>query len=68
MKQIEVRGIVSGPDATEPFDRILGVIISNDEIGRTISITDGDKMFSIPFEPLERYLKPTSKKRWTGRK
>ena len=63
MIQTEVRGIVSGPDAAEPFDKMLGVLISNDEIGRTISITDGNVMFSIPFEPIEKYLRRGKKRR-----
>lgn len=56
MIHTEIRGLVSGPDATEPFDKMLGILISNDKIGRTISITDGNTMFSIPFEPIEKYL------------
>lgn len=63
MKVLNVRGIVSGPDATDPCDRMLMVIISNDSIGRTISITDGDKMFSIPFEPIEKHLQRAKKRR-----
>lgn len=35
----------------------LTVIISNDSIGKTISIKDGKTQFTIPFEPLEKYLK-----------
>ena len=32
-------------------------IASNDEYGKTISISDGETQFTIPFEPLEKYLK-----------
>lgn len=31
--------------------------ITNDEIGKTLSINDGNVQFIIPFEPIERYLK-----------
>ena len=39
--------------ATRQFD----VIITNDELGRTISINNGSIQFTIPFEPIEKYLK-----------
>lgn len=35
----------------------FNVLISNDDIGKTISINDGETQFTIPFEPLEKYLK-----------
>lgn len=35
----------------------LNVLITNDENGKTLSINDGEKQFSIPFEPIERFLK-----------
>lgn len=35
----------------------LTCIITNDEQGKTLSINDGMKQFTIPFEPIEKYLK-----------
>ena len=44
-----------------PLDRLkektFDVIITNDEQGKTISIDNGISQFSIPFEPIEQYLK-----------
>lgn len=37
--------------------RELTCIITNDERGKTLSIGDGTLQFTIPFEPIERYLK-----------
>ena len=35
----------------------LTCIISNDENGKTLSINDEIVQLTIPFEPIERYLK-----------
>lgn len=45
--------------AGSPFlaPKMFDCIITNDEIGKTLSINDGNVQFTIPFEPLERYLK-----------
>lgn len=32
-------------------------IITNDRNGKTLSINDGKIQFTIPFEPIEKYLK-----------
>lgn len=32
-------------------------IITNDKIGKTLSIVVGEGMFTIPFESIEKYLK-----------
>ena len=32
-------------------------IITNDNHGKTLSINDGKTQFTIPFEPIERYLR-----------
>ena len=46
--------------------RLLGVrldtlrlecIVTNDECGKTLSINDGHTQFTIPFEPIEKFLK-----------
>lgn len=31
--------------------------VTNDSVGKTLSIYDGEIQFTIPFEPLEEYLK-----------
>lgn len=35
----------------------LEVTVTNDEKGKTISVGNGTTQFTIPFEPIERYLK-----------
>lgn len=35
----------------------LTCIITNDRLGKTLSICNDDFCFTIPFEPIERYLK-----------
>ena len=55
-KRISVRGITlypNGDDLPDEFE----CIITNDEKGKTISINNGVLQFTIPFEPIERYLK-----------
>ena len=32
-------------------------IITNDKLGKTLSINDGFTQFTIPIKPIERYLK-----------
>lgn len=60
-KMLEVVGL----EATmiETRQKPLAVRISNDNIGKTISITNGIIQFTIPFEPLEPYLKGKSPKK-----
>lgn len=54
-KQEKVRGFVSTPVKTQRA--MLNVTVTNDKIGKTISIDDGYIQFTIPFEPIEKYLK-----------
>ena len=35
----------------------LECIITNDRFGKTLSINDGKKQFTIPFEAVEKYLR-----------
>lgn len=51
---ITVDGGVS--DGTNFIPRSLEVIVTNDSYGKSISIHDGERMFTIPFEPIEKYL------------
>ena len=55
-KEVLVRGIVK-IDGLGMEERMLLCICTNDEKGKTLSITDGAVQFSIPFEPLEEYFK-----------
>lgn len=55
-KQIKVRGITLWPNGDALPDE-LKCIITNDEKGKTLSINNGVLQFTIPFEPIERYLK-----------
>lgn len=62
-KILEVVGMeVVGLETTmvETRQKPLAVKISNDNIGKTISITNGFIQFTIPFEPLEPHLKGKS--------
>ena len=55
-KQITVIGITLWPNGDVIPDE-LECIITNDEKGKTISINNGVLQFTIPFEPIEGYLK-----------
>lgn len=54
-KILKVKGFESNGNVMQPKKFV--VYISNDIRGKTISISTDDKMFSIPFEPIEPYLK-----------
>ena len=54
-KIVSVVGLITSPKIMIPGT--LEVIITNDEKGKTISIRNGTTQFTIPFEPIERYLK-----------
>lgn len=56
-KHIEVDGAFMTQRMLKPIPAKLEVIITNDNIGKTISINNGDIQFTIPFEPLEEFLK-----------
>lgn len=59
IKNLHVR-VSGGVNVSEsPFlvPKMFDCIITNDEIGKTLSINDGNVQFTIPFEPLERFLK-----------
>ena len=46
---------VSGSPFLVP--KTFDCIITNDEIGKTLSINDGNVQFTIPFESIEKFLK-----------
>lgn len=54
---VRVSGGVATLKSAFSVPQALDCIITNDEIGKTLSINDGNMQFTIPFEPLERYLK-----------
>lgn len=54
--RIAVRGITLYPNGDALPDE-FECIITNDEKGKTISINNGILQFTIPFAPIERYLK-----------
>lgn len=54
-KFVSVVGIITSPKIMIPGT--LDVIITNDEKGKTISVGNGTTQFTIPLEPIERYLK-----------
>lgn len=52
---IKVNGGVS--DGLRIIPKQLEVIITNDSVGKSLSIHDNERMFTIPFEPIEKYFK-----------
>lgn len=56
-KQLKVSGLITKAMIPVFEPRELTCIITNDERGKTLSIGDGTLQFTIPFEPIERYLK-----------
>ena len=60
-KKIIVEGVVGSINMKnlkiEMEKQPLDCMITNDKNGKTLSISNGDIMFSIPFEPLEKYLR-----------
>ena len=54
-KIIIVYGVEQLPTKTRTT--YLECIITNDEMGKTLSINNGVIQFSVPFEPLEKWLR-----------
>jgi hypothetical protein len=54
-KEVKVTGIVNIAGVLNVRD--LTCIITNDEKGKTLSIDNGSIQLSIPFEPIEKYLR-----------
>lgn len=55
-KKVGVLGVVFH-DPNNTYKDNLECTITNDEHGKTLSIFDGHTQFTIPFEPIEKYLK-----------
>ncbi len=64
-KLLEVMGLES--TMLEIRRKPLQVRISNDNLGKSISITNGIIQFTIPFEPLEGHLRGKSKRKKNGK-
>ena len=62
MKAIEVEGIINDIDRMDFRRADLMVGISNDALGRSLSICHEPSgiMFQIPFEPIAKYLEKDS--------
>lgn len=54
---IRVDGAVNVSGSPFLVPKMFDCIITNDEIGKTLSINDGNVQFIIPFEPIESFLK-----------
>ena len=53
---VEVDGIYQTPNGTI-IPNTLNCIITNDEVGKTLSIVTQQGMFTFAFEKIENYLK-----------
>ena len=61
-KEVSVKGMEYNDLTRRLSVTKLRVIVTNDEKGKSISIDNGAIQFSIPFEPIEEYLKGDYKK------
>ena len=55
-KWVSVKGLYQTANGTMIPTKV-NCIITNDEIGKTLSVGNEQIMFSIPFEAIEQYLK-----------
>lgn len=55
--KVTVTGFVYDDEKRTAEAQRLECIITNDRIGKTLSINDGKKQFTIPFEAIEKYLR-----------
>lgn len=54
MKQaFSIQGMIYNDPSREFYPAVLNVQITNDSVGKTLSIDNGIMMFSVPFEPIE---------------
>ena len=54
-KWVKVKGFYHTKYTT--IEKDIECVITNDKIGKTLSIVIGEAMFTIPFESVEEYLK-----------
>lgn len=57
-KSVKVNGLrgIDDGKTIKITRQVLECIVTNDNYGRTLSINDGRVQFTIPFEPLAKYL------------
>ena len=55
--KVKVEGFVYDDETRLFSKKPLECIISNDRLGKTLSINDGKNQFTIPFEAVEKYLR-----------
>lgn len=55
--KVTVTGFVYDDEARTGHAERLECIITNDRMAKTLSINDGKKQFTIPFEAVEKYLR-----------
>ena len=56
-KKVNVMGLEYNGFNDMMCKKELEVIVTNDDIGKSISINNGKIQFTIPFECVEKYLK-----------
>ena len=58
-KSVKVAGeeTVITPSTIRITNKMFECLITNDDVGKTLSINNGEIEFLIPFEPIEKYLK-----------
>ena len=56
-KEVLVVGMYYNDTFREMCAKRFRCIISNDEQGKTLSIDDGEVQFTIPFEPIAKFLR-----------
>lgn len=56
-KRVMVNGIEHSIMSVRPKEKPLYITITNDRIGKTLSIANENLQFTIPFEPIEDFLK-----------
>lgn len=57
-KTIKVLGFRYDGNEKMQFEKVqFECIVTNDKRGKTLSINDGKVQYTIPFEPLQKYLR-----------
>lgn len=56
-KWVKVKGFYHTKQNARPVIKDIECIITNDKVGKTLSVVVGEAMITIPFETIEEYLK-----------
>lgn len=56
-KRVIVKGFESNLVSVRPIEKSFYITITNDRVGKTLSIANENLQFTIPFEPIEDLLK-----------